>query len=688
MDIASPITAVKGIGEKTQKAFAKMGVYTVGDILLHFPRDYVKFPEITDIDELNNVNVSSTYAIHAVIKKAPVVKNTARMQITLQDIGSPGHMIQLVWYRMPYLKAQLVQGRHLIFYGHIKPNGGRYVMEQPVVYEVQKYEAIRDTLQPVYSVTSGVTNNLIVKTIKETLSHDTLLSDYLPKDIRHRYGFCEYNYAMKQIHFPDDFDALVEARRRLVFDEFFLFIMGMRYQNKKQQKDKNEFEFTDDAFIDGLIDKLPYELTGAQKKTIDEIKQDIKSPYVMQRLIQGDVGSGKTIVAFLLMAWASKCGYQSAIMAPTEVLANQHYETFCSLVSQFGIDSPVVLLTGSMTAKQKREAYARLENEKNALIIGTHALIQEKADFSNLSLVITDEQHRFGVKQRESFSDKGRKPHILVMSATPIPRTLAIIIYGDMDISVINEVPAKRLPIKNCVVGTAFRPKAYSFIEEQVRAGHQAYVICPLVEETENSEGENVTDYANVLKAALPKDITVDVLNGRMKSKAKDEVMQRFANNESQVLVSTTVVEVGVNVPNATVMMIENADRFGLAQLHQLRGRVGRGDAQSYCIFINSSNSKKSKKRLEILNKSNDGFYIASEDLKLRGPGDFFGIRQSGDLAFALADVYQDSDVLKEASEMVDEVLEADPALCTPENRILKKKMVEFAKEQLKRMNL
>ena len=632
MDIASPITAVKGIGEKTQKAFAKMGVYTVGDILLHFPRDYVKFPEITDIDELNNVNVSSTYAIHAVIKKAPVVKNTARMQITLQDIGSPGHMIQLVWYRMPYLKAQLVQGRHLIFYGHIKPKGGRYVMDQPVVYEVQKYEAIRDTLQPVYSVTSGVTNNLIVKTIKETLSHDTLLSDYLPKDIRHRYGFCEYNYAMKQIHFPDDFDALVEARRRLVFDEFFLFIMGMRYQNKKQQKDKNEFEFTDDAFIDGLIEKLPYELTGAQKKTIDEIKQDIKSPYVMQRLIQGDVGSGKTIVAFLLMAWASKCGY--------------------------------------------------------ALIIGTHALIQEKADFSNLSLVITDEQHRFGVKQRESFSDKGRKPHILVMSATPIPRTLAIIIYGDMDISVINEVPAKRLPIKNCVVGTAFRPKAYSFIEEQVRAGHQAYVICPLVEETENSEGENVTDYANVLKAALPKDITVDVLNGRMKSKAKDEVMQRFANNESQVLVSTTVVEVGVNVPNATVMMIENADRFGLAQLHQLRGRVGRGDAQSYCIFINSSNSKKSKKRLEILNKSNDGFYIASEDLKLRGPGDFFGIRQSGDLAFALADVYQDSDVLKEASEMVDEVLEADPALCTPENRILKKKMDEFAKEQLKRMNL
>ncbi len=688
MDITSPITGIKGIGEKTQKSFAKMGVYTVGDILLHFPRNYVKFPEITDIDELNNVNESQDYAIHAVIRKAPLVKNTGRMQITLQDIGSPGHMIQLIWYRMPYLKAQLSQGRHLIFYGRIKPKGGKYVMEQPVVYEVEKYEAIRDTLQPVYSITSGITNNLIVKTVKEALANDRLLGDYLPSKIRGAYGFCEYNYAMKQIHFPDDFDALIEARRRLVFDEFFLFIMGMRYQNKRQQKDKNCFEFTEPGFIDTLIEKLPYELTKAQQNTISEIENDMQSPYVMQRLIQGDVGSGKTIVAFLLMAWTSKCGYQSAIMAPTEVLANQHYETFCSLVEQFGLECPVILLTGSMTVKQKRMAYERMKTEKNALIIGTHALIQEKADFENLALVITDEQHRFGVKQRETFSDKGAKPHILVMSATPIPRTLAIIIYGDMDISVINEVPAKRLPIKNCVVNTAYRPKAYSFIEDQVKKGHQAYVICPLVEETENSEGENVTDYAARLRAALPDDIKVDMLNGKMKSKLKDEVMTRFAKNESQVLVSTTVVEVGVNVPNATVMMIENADRFGLAQLHQLRGRVGRGDAQSYCIFINSSNSKKAQKRLEILNKSNDGFYIASEDLKLRGPGDFFGIRQSGDLAFTLADVYQDSDVLKEASEMVDEVLEEDPELALEEHHILKKKMEQFAKEQLKRMNL
>ena len=688
MDIGSPITGIKGIGEKTQKSFAKMGVYTVGDILLHFPRNYVLFPEITDIDELENVNEQQDYAIHAVIRKSPVVKNARSMQITLQDIGSPGHMIQLIWYRMPYLKTQLTMGRHLVFYGRIKPKGGRYVMEQPVVYEVEKYEAIKGSLQPVYSITTGITNNLIVKTVKEVLSDDSLLGDYLPVDIRGAYNFCEYNYAIKQIHFPDSFDALVDARRRLVFDEFFLFIMGMRYQNKRQQKDKNCFEFNNPQFVDDLIKKLPYDLTQAQKNTLKEIEDDMQSPYVMQRLIQGDVGSGKTIVAFLLMSWASECGYQSAIMAPTEVLANQHYETFCGLVSQFGLESPVILLTGSMTAKQKHTAYERMKNKKNAMIIGTHSLIQEKADFEELALVITDEQHRFGVKQRETFSDKGTKPHILVMSATPIPRTLAIIIYGDMDISVINEVPAKRLPIKNCVVNTAFRPKAYSFIEEQVRLGHQAYVICPLVEETENSEGENVTDYASKLQAALPKDIKVDMLNGKMKSRMKDEVMTRFARNESQVLVSTTVVEVGVNVPNATVMMIENADRFGLAQLHQLRGRVGRGDAQSYCIFINSSNSKKAQKRLEILKRSNDGFFIASEDLKLRGPGDFFGIRQSGDLAFALADIYQDSDVLKEASEMVDHVLEEDPELSMEKHHILKKKMEQFANEQLKRMNL
>jgi ATP-dependent DNA helicase RecG len=388
------------------------------------------------------------------------------------------------------------------------------------------------------------------------------------------------------------------------------------------------------------------------------------------------------------MADAAKNGYQSAIMAPTEVLARQHYESFMGLCEQFGLHIPVILLVGSMTAKQKRLAYEAMQLYPNAMIIGTHALIQEKALYDNLALVITDEQHRFGVRQRETFAEKGTSPHILVMSATPIPRTLAIIIYGDLDISVVDEVPAKRLPIKNCVVDTRYRPKAYAFIENEIRNGHQAYIICPLVEESETMDAENVTDYVKKLREIFPEDIKLGLLHGQMKPALKNDVMECFMRNEIQVLVSTTVVEVGVNVPNATVMMIENAERFGLAQLHQLRGRVGRGDAQSYCIMVNCSDGKNAKKRLEILNKSNDGFQIASEDLKLRGPGDFFGIRQSGDMQFALADIYQDAAVLQQTSEEVAEILAKDPDLQQEEHVRLRHYMELFEKDQSKRMNL
>lgn len=688
MNFDSPIDEIKGVGGKTKELFAKLGVYTVGDILLRFPRDYVKFPEIIDIDDLDSIEESRFYAIHAVVNRTPVTKNTGRIFLIILDIGKPGHMIEVVWFRVPYIKNELKNGRHLIFYGRMIAKAGKYIMQQPVIYTPEKYANVGNTLQPVYSLTTGITNTAVSKTVKQALLNANLSGDYLPSYIREKYNLCEYNYALKQIHFPDDMNALILARRRLVFDEFFLFIIGMRLQKQKEIRKKNDFLFTNDDFAQKLISQLPYSLTNAQLRTIEEIKTDMQSSFAMERLIQGDVGSGKTIVAFLMMAWAAHCGYQSAIMAPTEVLANQHYDTFCSLIEQFGLDFPVVLITGSMTATQKKKAYDRLKNEPDALIIGTHALIQEKVYYENLALVITDEQHRFGVKQRQTFSQKGLNPHILVMSATPIPRTLAIIIYGDMDISVMNEVPAKRLPIKNCVVGTAYRPKAYSFIEEQIKAGHQAYIICPLVEETENSEGQNVSDYAVKIKEALSPDICVDVLHGKMKNSKKDEVMSKFFKNETQVLVSTTVVEVGVNVPNATVMMIEDAQRFGLAQLHQLRGRVGRGDAQSYCIFINTSNSKKSKQRLEILNKSNDGFFIASEDLKMRGPGDFFGIRQSGEMIFELADIYQDSDVLKEASAAVDEILTLDPELSGEDYKVLKNKLRRFADDRLKRLSL
>ena len=687
MNETSSITNLKGIGEKTKDLFAKMGVYTVGDILLHFPRTYVKYPKMEPIDEITSLT-EEMHAIVAQVRTSPVVKNTRRMQLTLLTIGSTGHKMQLIWYRMPYIKNSLKLNQYCVFYGKVVIKDGKYVMEQPTVYEPESYRKMEDVLFPVYSLTTGVSNHLITRTVRQALAEKDLLQDYLPVDIRKRYTLCEYNYAVKQIHFPDSFDTLIDARKRLVFDEFFLFILGMQYQKEQKKRESNEFSFRKPDIISDCIKKLPYELTGAQKRALDDVIYDMLSPYVMQRLIQGDVGSGKTIVAFLAMVWTAASGYQSAIMAPTEVLARQHYESYCQMSRQFGLTFPIVLLTGSMTAKEKRLAYQTLEQEPDAMVIGTHALIQEKAIYSNLALVITDEQHRFGVRQRETFAEKGKRPHILVMSATPIPRTLAIILYGDLDISVIDEVPARRLPIKNCVVNTGYRPKAYAFIEEQVRAGHQAYIICPLVEGSENMEGENVTDYALSVRQGLPSDIEVGILHGKMKNDKKNEIMNLFAQNKVQVLVSTTVVEVGVNVPNATVMMIENADRFGLAQLHQLRGRVGRGNAQSYCIMINTSQSKTAKKRLEILNQSNDGFKIASEDLRLRGPGDFFGIRQSGDFAFRLADIYQDAPVLQQASEAVSFILEEDPDLEMETHVVLQHKMEQFMDEKIDHMNL
>ena len=405
----------------------------------------------------------------------------------------------------------------------------------------------------------------------------------------------------------------------------------------------------------------------------------------MSRLVQGDVGSGKTIIAFLAMIMAAENGYQSAIMVPTEVLAKQHYESLLQLLKENGLQevySPV-MLTGSNTAKEKRLLYEKIASGETMMIVGTHALIQEKVVYKNLSLVITDEQHRFGVRQREAFSTKGEKPNVLVMSATPIPRTLGIILYGDLDISVIDELPAQRLPIKNCVVDTSYRPKAYRFIENQVKEGHQVYVICPMVEESEGLEAENVIDYAEKLRKNLENDIRIGILHGQMKPKEKNSIMEAFSSNEIQVLVSTTVVEVGVNVPNATVMMVENAERFGLAQLHQLRGRVGRGSSQSYCIFIHGQDKAEQSRRLQILKESNDGFYIAGEDLKLRGPGDLFGVKQSGILEFAIADIFRDADIMKKASEAAGEILELDFDLELPQNQGLKRMLQQYSSRQI-----
>lgn len=643
------IKEIKGVGEKTQKLFEKVGIYTVGDLIRYYPRGYDVYEEAIPISEVEEGHIQTVSG--AVFGKVQV-SGTRNMQVTTAHIKDLTGTIQVIWFRMPFLRNTLKSGQPVTLRGKVTRRRNHLVMEHPELFcPPDKYDEKLNTLQPIYGLTAGLSNNTVMKAVKQALEGLNLSKESLPEELRLKYQLAEYNYAVRGIHFPEDKEVFYHARKRLVFEEFLSFILSLRKLKTSNERMSNEYVMEEHPAVKELIRKLPYQLTNAQTKVWQEISENMKSDTVMSRLVQGDVGSGKTIVAVLALLNTAMNGYQGAMMAPTEVLARQHYESICKLFDTYDIPVKVVLLTGSMTAKEKRKVYDRIECGLAKIIIGTHALIQDKVFYDNLALVITDEQHRFGVKQRETFANKGGVPHVLVMSATPIPRTLAIILYGDLDISVIDELPANRLPIKNCVVDTSYRNTAYVFMKKQIAEGRQCYVICPMVEESESMEAENVIDYAGELQKEMGDGILVSYLHGKMKQAQKDEIMTQFGENKIQILVSTTVIEVGIDVPNATVMMIENAERFGLAQLHQLRGRVGRGKYQSYCIFMSASKSKETKERLEILNHSNDGFQIASEDLRLRGPGDFFGIRQSGLMDFKLADVYQDSNVLKMANE-------------------------------------
>ena len=627
-------------------------------------------------------------AVCASLTKAPDLVRFNRMQMVSVYIRDITGSLQIVWFNMPYMKSNLKPGIFYVFRGRVVRKRGRLMMEQPEVYSKEAYDELAPSMQPVYSQTKGLGNKAIVKALRQALESRTLEREYMPSYIRKKHQLAEINYAVEHIHFPEDQSQLLFARKRLVFDEFFFFLTGVRKLNERKADRTSSYVMKPSDQVKTFLNRLPYKLTQAQMRTWSEILTDLSGGLIMNRLIQGDVGSGKTIVAFLALLTAAYNGFQAALMAPTEVLARQHYESLSQMLSKQGMEIRTVLITGSMNAKEKREAYEKIRSHQADLIIGTHALIQEKVEYDNLALVITDEQHRFGVGQRELFSDKGKDPHILVMSATPIPRTLAIILYGDLDISVIDQLPQGRQPIKNCVVNPQWRPKAYDFIRKQVEEGRQAYVICPMVEPSELLEAENVLDYTKKLRKELPSSITVEYLHGQMKGKEKNAVMERFASGDVQVLVSTTVIEVGVNVPNATVMMIENAERFGLAQLHQLRGRVGRGDFQSYCIMVNCSGEEGVSKRLDILNHSNDGFYIASQDLKLRGPGDIFGMRQSGDLEFKLADIFTDAPLLKSVSEEVNQLLDQDPELSRPEHQELKQKLDSYIEKKYEKLIL
>lgn len=677
------LTDLKGIGDKTARLLNKLSVYTAEDLVRLYPRSYDICGKPVLVSEIPEHTEDSLIAVDAVVARTPALKRVRNLQIltvTLRD--EKGGLLKATWFNMPYLLGSLKPGYRYIFRGRPVFCNGDWVMEQPVLYTMEGYSSQIGIMQPIYPLTRGLSNKIVSKAMQQALDIKELVPELLPAELRRSNELAEINFAMRAIHFPKDMNDYEAARKRLVFDEFFFFMLNVRRMKENNSRQPNLSRIADDARTDEFIKKLPYELTNAQKRTWQEVSSDMNGERLMNRLVQGDVGSGKTIIAVLALMNTVYAGYQGAMMVPTEVLARQQYDDTCAMFEKYGININVSLLIGSMTASAKKKERQRIASGEAGIVIGTHALIQAGVEYANLGLVVTDEQHRFGVHQRESLTQKGSSVHTLVMSATPIPRTLAIIIYGDLDISVMNELPSSRLPIKNAVVGTDYRPNAYRFIENQVQAGHQAYVICPMVEAREDGDVmedgrgdtfantnmhatlENVVDYTTMLKKNLPSSINVEYLHGKMKPAVKDEIMERFHSGQTQVLVSTTVIEVGVNVPNATVMLIENADRFGLAQLHQLRGRVGRGAYQSYCIFVGTSNAKKENMdRLGILRESNDGFRIAEEDLKLRGPGDFFGIRQSGDMQFTIGDIYKDANLLKAASDAAAAIIENDPDL-------------------------
>ena len=684
--MSTSLRTLKGVGEKMEKLFAKIGVTDIESLLSYYPRNYDAYEEPVEIQSLEE---GAIVAISATIITGVYVNQVRNLQVITTTAADLTGKIAVTWFNAPYLRSTIRKGSRFILRGRIARKQGKLQMEHPEIFTPAAYEEILHSLQPIYGLTSGLSNKTIVKLIHQVLNEQNLQAEYLADEYKEKYHLADRNFALPAIHFPKNMQELLSARRRLVFDEFLLFILAVQMLKEKTEEAPNAFPMHPVWTTEQIIENLPYDLTKAQLNVWHEIERDLSGQSLMSRLIQGDVGSGKTILAFLAMIMTAENGYQAVLMAPTEVLARQHFQAMEKLLQEQQIDfCHPILLTGSDTAKEKREKYALIASKEANLVIGTHALIQEKVQYNNLGLVITDEQHRFGVKQREALTTMGNPPNVLVMSATPIPRTLAIIIYGDLDISVIDELPAQRLPIKNCVVDTSYRSKAYSFMAKQISQGRQVYVICPMVEESEGMDGENVLDYTMKLRNVFPPEIKVAALHGKMKAKEKNAIMEAFAAGEIQILVSTTVVEVGVNVPNATVMMVENAERFGLAQLHQLRGRVGRGEYQSYCIFMQGSDAKETSKRLEILRKSNDGFYIAGEDLKLRGPGDLFGIRQSGLLEFKLGDIYQDADILKAASETAADILSLDEDLSLPQNQELQRKLSEYMKEDLQNLGL
>ena len=679
--IDSSIQYLKGVGPAFAKKFEKLGVTTIRELLLCYPRKYIDYTKPYTV-------VSAPYDVDScvratVLQKEPVRRIKGGRALVRVLAADDSGVLGLSWFNTPYVADKLIIGQTYYFEGRIGGTMTRRELLHPLVRTEAQVAA--SPFVAVYPGTEGLPAARQAACAHAALQYVDELADPLPPELLTRYRMPTKAQAVRSIHAPQSAEDLTGARRRLIFEELYMLQIGIfLLRSHGRSKTSAPMHEMDLAPFWG---SLPYAPTGAQKRSAEEIVHDLCGEVPMNRLLQGDVGSGKTLVAAAAIWFAAQNGWQSAMLAPTEILARQHAATLADRLEPFGVN--VTLLVGGMKAKEKKVALEAIADGRAGLVVGTHAVLTDSVEFKNLGLAIVDEQHRFGVRQRGLLAGKAQSPHLLVMSATPIPRTLGLLMYGDLDISVLDELPPGRKPIKTWFITGKKRRDMYGFIEKQLAAGHQAYVVCPAIEENEMAaDMQAVKKYYTETVCPLLPNRRIGLLHGKMKPKEKDEVMLKFKAGELDVLVSTTVIEVGVNVPNATVMMIENAERFGLAQLHQLRGRVGRGDKQSYCIMVNASGNKEKNRRLEVLNKSNDGFYIASEDLKLRGPGDLFGIRQSGDLEFQLADIYTDAVTLKKVSEDVNRLLARDENLEEEENRELKKRLDRFMEEKYEKLNL
>lgn len=667
-DLNTDVRYIKGIGEKKAQALNKLGVFSLYDLISYFPR---KYEDRSVYKPIALTADGETVCVCALVADTPRLTRIRRGLdiVKLRAVDENG-VLDVTFFNQSYAKDNLHRGESYIFYGKIEARGARRAMTNPIYEREDGAHSVTGRIIPVYRVNAGLNQRTMLQSVRQGLDEcGDLIEDVLPDVLRCRCKLVQARYAYENIHFPSDFGALELARQRFIFEEFF--VLACALNKMRGERVEQGGIVMDGADAEAFFASLPFPPTGAQRRAVTQAINDMRSGRVMNRLLQGDVGSGKTLVAAALIWYVWKCGFTSAFMAPTEILAEQHFLTLNSLFSPFGLR--VARLTGAMTAKEKREVKAALAAGSIDLIVGTHALFSTDVEYSRLGLVVTDEQHRFGVAQRSALIGKGQKPHVLVMSATPIPRTLALIIYGDLDVSVLDELPPGRQKVDTFAVGESYRARLNNFIRKLVGEGRQVFVVCPMVEENDELPVrlKSAEEHAKELAAAFP-DLRVGCVHGRMKAKDKDRIMADFAAGELDILVSTTVIEVGVDVPNAALMIVENAERFGLSQLHQLRGRVGRGQHKSYCVLVSDADGEEVKSRLGIMVKTNDGFKISEEDLRLRGPGDFFGSRQHGLPEMHVADLGADVNVLKSAQDEAQRLLKDDPALAKPEHRALR----------------